>query len=486
MILCWAEDMTEYSKVKLLQRIVVFLLITVILIFSSGSCGNNSPAETTEQTSAAETAETTAVKVSSETEAAPIIARDMASIINISAEDLAVKTPVSDENNYVERCDKPNITVYKFIKDNMVFFGGTTANDSVVKVTGGTEDMVFHPEMGADGRDGNFWGAVYINSGVSTLDITASAEGKDDSDPITMIVRPQSGITLFQDHGVCGVIVGDRFQGHFEGAIADYVGSNLLNDKQSSAVEKAMGKRVEAASKNGAKIVYLLIPNPMNLYPETVPAEYVRYSGNDSLTKQFTEIAEKCGADVIDLTDCFIEHRYDEFKLFHKTDSHWTQYGSYWGYKAFCEYLMKEFPDAAPRDVSQFRFYSQNMVSGDMSTHLEIDNNTLYENATLCELLFESPYEPNFLFPGKVEVDPSEFRDSHTVKNRDSTRKLPNLVFYRDSFASCSECMFNDTGADIYWADMWDYSLNTDHIKQVDADYVVYLITERNIVNVMY
>ena len=29
-----------------------------------------------------------------------------------------------------------------------------------------------------------------------------------------------------------------------------------------------MGKRVEAASKNGAKIVYLLIPNPMNLIPK--------------------------------------------------------------------------------------------------------------------------------------------------------------------------------------------------------------------------
>ena len=114
----------------------------------------------------------------------------MASIINISAEDLAVKTPVADENDDAERCDKPKITVYKFIKDNMVF-GGTTANDSVVKVTGGTEDMVFHPEMGAEGRDGNFWGAVYINSGVSTLNITASADSKADSEPITMIIRPE-------------------------------------------------------------------------------------------------------------------------------------------------------------------------------------------------------------------------------------------------------------------------------------------------------
>jgi hypothetical protein len=111
LILCWAEDMTEYSKIKLLQRIVVFLLITVILIMSSGSCGNDSPTETTEQTSAAETAETTPETVGSETEAAPIIARDMASIINISAEDLAVKTPVADENDDAERCDKPNITV---------------------------------------------------------------------------------------------------------------------------------------------------------------------------------------------------------------------------------------------------------------------------------------------------------------------------------------------------------------------------------------
>lgn len=480
--------MRAYFSKKMQRRFVAFLLVSVVVTILT-SCGNDytvKTVETTEHILSVEAADTTVETEVTETESAPIIARDMASIINISAEDLAVKTPAVVDIDNTERCDKPKITIYKFIKDNMVFFGGTTANDSVIKVTGGAEDMVFHPEKGAEGRDGNFWGAVYINSGISTLNITASVEGKAESEPITMIVRPQSGITLLQDHGVCGVIVGDKFQGHFEGAVADYIGSNLLNDKQSKAVKRAMEKRVEAAAKNGAKIVYLLVPNPMNLYPETVPAEYVRYSGEDSLTKQFTEIAENCGADVIDLTDCFIEHRYDEFKLFHKTDSHWTQYGSYWGYKAFCDYLMEDFPDAAPRDISQFRFYHQNMISGDMSTHLEIDNNTLFENATLCELLFDSPYNPDFLFPGKVEVDSSEFRDAHTVKNQDSSRKLPNLVFYRDSFASCSECMFNDTGANIYWANMWDYSFNTDYIKRVDADYVVYLITERNICNVMY
>ncbi|MBO5899030.1 MAG: pyridoxal-phosphate dependent enzyme, partial [Clostridia bacterium] len=34
------------------------------------------------------------------------------------------------------------------------------------------------------------------------------------------------------------------------------------------------------------------------------------------------------GATVIELTEVFEEHRDDEFKLFHKMDSHWTDYGA--------------------------------------------------------------------------------------------------------------------------------------------------------------
>lgn len=453
----------------------------VVLISACGKTVDKSVNDDASDTWITSLAETTAA----ESEASPIRLIDMRSIVNVDLSALTVSAPEADPD-ISGKADKPNITAYRFIKNDLVFFCGSCPCDASIHVTGGREEMYFHPEQTDGTADGYFWAAVYIDGGASQLVITCERPGMEPSDPITMTVKPTHGVTLFEDNGVCGVICGDTLQGHFAGAISDYIGDNLLGEKQYEGVRKATQKKVDAAAEHGAKIVYLLIPNPMNIYPETVPKEYVRSTAETSLTKQFTEIAESCGADVIDLTDLFMEHKNDEYKLFFKTDSHWTQYGAYWGYKAFCEYLSSEWPDAAPRDISQFRFYHKDMICGDMAIHNGIDQACIHEYATLCELLFESPYAPNFLYPGQVRVDPSELQSEHKVHNKDMSRKLPNIVFHRDSFASCSECMFNDAGRDIKWADMWNYDFDTRYIDEIDADYVVYLITERNIVNIMY
>ena len=86
------------------------------------------------------------------------------------------------------------------------------------------------------------------------------------------------------------------------------------------------------------------------------------------------------------------------------------------------------------------------MISGDMSTHLEIDNNTLFENATLCELL--SIRRITRFCSLQVEVDHPNSRCAYVkIKIPVETANLVFIVI----LASCSECMFNDTGANIYW-----------------------------------
>lgn len=459
------------------------VILALLLLSAAVSCG--SAKDGTAEGTAAETAdETAASDTAAETEAPAVRLIDMKSVVNVDIGSLSAPKAADAPGDAAE---KPKITEYKFIKDDLVFFCGSCPPDAVIHVTGGRDEMYFHPEKTDGISDGYFWAAVYIGEGTSLLSVTCEREGMAPSAPITFTVRPERGITLLEDHGVCGVICGDTLQGHFAGAISDYIGDNILGEKQYEGVTKAAKKRADAAAEKGAKIVYLLVPNPMNIYPETVPEEYVRSAADTSLTRQFTEIAEACGSDVIDLTDIFLEHRDDEYKLYFKTDSHWTQYGAYLGYRAFSDYLAENgWPDAAPRDMSEFRFYHKDMISGDMATHLEIPNEAIHEYATLCELLFDSPYEPNFLYPGKVEVDPSEFKDEHAVHNSDGTRELPNIVFHRDSFASCSECMFNDCGREIKWVEMWEYGFDKSYIDEIDADFVVYLITERNIVNIMY
>lgn len=448
---------------KALKSIASLILCALLLASCSSSKENVPEVDSGTQ----ETAETESIA-------------DMESKVNIDKELLAAnKSKPDDTEVSAGQSERPTITVSKMIDDNLVFFAGKVSPDAVVKITGGVEDMTFTPD------DDNYWAAVYIPDETTVLTVTAVEAGKEPSEPITITAKPEPGLTLFEDHGVCGVVVGDKFQGHFQGAIDDYIGANLLTDKQKSGVTSAMEKRVAQCEAKGAKLVYLLIPNPMNIYPETVPSEYERYT-DDSLTKQFSEIAISCGADVVDLTDVFLEHRDDEFKLFNKMDSHWTEYGAYYAYLSMCDYFSGDFPDTVPRDESLFNFYEEDLYAGDMATHLEIDNKTMHEMTTVCDLLFDAPYDPDFFMPGKMEVEHSVTSGGHKVDNTDETRDLPNVVIYRDSFSSAIEAMMTDTTDVSYWNDMWNYNFDASLIDRYDADYVIYLIAERNIKNVMY
>lgn len=380
-----------------------------------------------------------------------------------------------------DKSAQPVITVTKQITNTKFFVCGKVSKNAVVHIRGGVTDITFYPD------DDNFWGAVDIpQSGTSIIKITAEEKGRAESQPLTYAVQARDDISIFENHGVCGVVVGNYFQGHFQGAIDDYIGANLLTDAQRGGVKKAAERNVANCEKNGAKLVYILIPNPMNIYPETVPSEYVCYT-DDSLTAQFSEIVKEAGADVIDLTETFLAHRDDEFKLFNKIDSHWTEYGAYYAYLALTDYLVSDgWSDAAARDSSLFNFYEEDRIAGDMCTHLEIPNESLHEMTTVCDLLFDSPYDPDFFMPGKNEVEHSVTSDAHRIVNKDKSRDLPRAMIYRDSFSSAIEAMANDTFSVTNWRDMWSYQLEPNVIKSTQTDYVIYLIAERNIKNLMY
>ncbi|MFA6947631.1 MAG: hypothetical protein WCQ72_01480 [Eubacteriales bacterium] len=459
-------------------RFITLPLLCALLTLCA-SCTDRGAAETA-VTAGAVTSQTAAE--SEITSGSIQSAADMQSWSDFTPEQLdMLKNGASPHTAVKGISEQPKITMYKQITNTKFFVCGKVSPYAAVHIRGGVTDMTFYPD------DDNFWGAVDIPAkGTSVITVTAEESGRAESVPLTYSVQARDDVYIFENHGVCGVVVGNNFQGHFQGAIDDYTGANLLSDTQREGVKKAAERNVSACEKNGAKLLYILIPNPMTIYPETVPSEYVRYT-DDSLTSQFSEIVKQAGADVIDLTETFLAHRDDDFKLFNKMDSHWTEYGAYYAYLALTDYLVSDgWEDAEPRDESLFRFYKEDRIAGDMCTHLEIPNKSLHEMTTVCDLLFESPYDPDFFMPGKNEVEHSVTSGAHRIVNADKSRTLPRAMIYRDSFSSAVEAMANDTFSVTNWRDMWSYQLEPAKIKATSSDYVIYLIAERNIKNIMY
>lgn len=403
------------------------------------------------------------------------------SIINVDIDTL-YSPVINNDDSGLEKTDMPVLTVIKHTANTQIFVGGKCNENAVVHIKGGLSDMTYRPD------DDNFMGVTSISSsGVTILTVTAQESGKAESLPITITVRARSDVNIFERQGIYGVIVGNDYQGHFLDALDDYIGANLFTDNQKEFVRKNIQTKVDYLKSNGlnAELIYLLIPNPMNIYPETVPTEYTRYT-EDSRTKQFAKIAEDAGAKVIDLTDVFLEHRYDEYKLFHKTDSHWSHYGAYFGYRELFNYISKKWSDAAPRAASEFEFYHKIVDAGDMAVHNDIDMPLLKEKATFVKFNWKIKYNPEIYINDHSNLLTHDLlTHAHPITQDTTNKQMPKAIILRDSFGTPVYSMLTDGFGEAYWQDMWNYSFDTNLINNYKPDYYIYVITERNIKNIM-
>lgn len=375
------------------------------------------------------------------------------------------------------------MTITSHSAPDRVVLGGTCTPGAKIVVTGTPKDHTF-------GTDDGFWfcEVEIFTEGETELSVSQLVEDRI-SDPFTVTVAYDPDVD-FSSHTVYAVVVGDNMQGFFVQLIDDWTGKNVLSAAGKTKIKNAVSEKVSFLNSNadGAKLVYLIVPDQMFVYPETVPERYVRTDKPETRKEQFADAAREAGAIVLDLYDVMTAHRDDTYKIYHKTDSHWTDYGAYLGYAALMETIAADFPDAAPLPIEgNFRFYKQVVTAGDMMTHLEIPNRLLSENCTFVEWLNDLPNNPPLYMDGKNELDFTPVRDGQKIVNPNAEGKtLPRAMIIRDSFSTNLFGYVNQSFAEISWRPMWDYSFSKVEISRFDPDYVIYIVGEKTLGNILY
>jgi hypothetical protein len=223
----------------------------------------------------------------------------------------------------------------------------------------------------------------------------------------------------------------------------------------------------------------------MHVYPELVP-DRIPLNTGITRTEQFGTAAAQAGAVVIDLYDLFTEHKNDEYKIYHKTDTHWTQYGAYLGYCELMKYITPSWPDAVPRSRDEVEFYKKEVLLGDMAPQIDIGTDTpLRENATFMRLLFDTEFDIEIFSPGTNCLNHDLISSARITRNNRAGKSLPRAYILRDSFGSPIYSLVSDAFESADWRDMWNYEFNKKDISAFDPDYLIYIITERNIGSVI-
>lgn len=384
--------------------------------------------------------------------------------------------------------EKPVVQTYVYTESDVFVVLGKCEQNATIKVTDGNSVITTKSDHGY------FSARVKNNSSTVDIKITASVPGKGES-PATDYRVTRKAPNTSKGSNYWGMIPGDDYQFHMRdyNYLDDYLRTNSFSENNLSRIKTNINAKVANVRKYNpnAQIIYVVVPSGAAIYPETMP-EYYTPRNNPSRLEQLYGVIEDSDAVLIDLKKVFTEHKNDDLKLYWKTDTHWTDYGAFVAYTEMFNYIKQTFPDAAPRKMSEFDFVEDYYEWGDVAENLGLRSSPLQiidfkEYNALRVPKFDMPSSissiKRYVSDRRLTYNPATVQDAKLINTNRSN--LPNLLVMCDSYVGQMYDILAERGNSTQYAGMWNFGISTRHLESLKPDFVIFLLVERNLGNIV-
>ena len=444
---------------KRITVIIVFVLLTALL----SGCFVTSPSQTTADNTEKPTASVTgAPSHTSAGETAESIAAE-------TDTERTTDAPSAEKTAAVEVKDSV------LLSPTSLMIYGKCEKDCVIRVKNG--DSAF--EIRSDGD--NFCFAVTVKTDEETeISVTATAEGKSESDAVKYTVQ---GDASAEDKGLT-VTYGSRV---IEKKILPYLyGTNTFSDYDLKTMKELVEYRVNKAREASGKdteIIIVIAPTPLSVYDEELTDGMRSHIENRSARmKQTKEVLSQIGGvTFLDLTDILIANK-SEGKLYYKLDSHWTELGAYFGYKAIMDHISEKFPSAAPHPLSDYKIKYITIDDTDMNVYSGVGTGQMYEDApyTRARFVEQTPYGKSKTETARIWDYVNEFfRSTSVTHTKDGSQ--PSAVLIMDSFGLNAVAYLAESFSAFGVQPVWSYNTDYDLVAELKADYIIEILEERDL-----
>jgi hypothetical protein len=352
---------------------------------------------------------------------------------------------------------------------------GKCEEDAIITATTEKQNVISPADKG--------FFSVRLEKESTTTRVTLEAKGKI----IEKYIYDAKPKYITPSDAMWPIVGGNNYNFFFEKMMPDFMQTNTLSDNQLTSLTNKIKNRVEAlkTASPGTEIIYMIVPSKASIYPELVPEQYPKGTGKSRL-EQVNEALQAGGATVINLLDVFNQHKNDEYKLYWKTDSHWTDYGAFVAYTELFNYISKKYSDAVPRKLSDFEFKADYYQGGDMIYYMGMDQKKLSEycwyrtpkfdmNSTIASV--ERYRSPNYLMYSDGITPEMSFVTGN--------KKLPDLYVMRDSYSAQIFDILADRGNTTVYKPMWGFTYDISDIMSTQPDYIIYIAAEWNIPSII-
>lgn len=323
--------------------------------------------------------------------------------------------------------------------------------------------------------DGVYFAVPVTYERTVSVSVCAQAEGKEKSGEVSVLVKYDK---TAEDKGVA-VTLGSRVIE--KKVLPDLYGTNGFDPSETEAIKKAALYRLKQTEKTAGKpvrLVYIIVPNPMTVYPEEMTdgmkAETVERSVR--LKQAVKALGEVDGVTVIDLTDALTAEK-DKGKLYYKLDSHWTELGAYYGYAEVMRTLGMPY-----HPLDDFTVEYVDIDDTDMNVYSGVGTGEMYESAPFLTANFElrTPYGKNKAKTARIWDFGNEFFIGKTSESSAGTG-MPSALFLFDSYGFNIIPFLAEHWSTFVTQPVWKYSVDYSAVKRIKPDYVIELIAERDL-----
>jgi len=204
--------------------------------------------------------------------------------------------------------------------------------------------------------------------------------------------------------------------------IEDCRGVTRFDSQQLALWTKAAVLKRDWLKQQGIRYLLVIPPNKSSIHPEFLPEGYGRVRKESGLDDYLSYLRRHTDLEVVDLRPPLLAAK-GERSLFHRTDTHWNDYGAFLGYREMMRPLAAWFPAVRPFELEDFSVALKKGPAGDLAGMI---------GGT------EFLSDENYLFTPRVPFTAKKVETNNTIRDPFTMQKegagLPRAVIFRDSF----------------------------------------------------
>lgn len=207
---------------------------------------------------------------------------------------------------------------------------------------------------------------------------------------------------------------------------------------------KILSEKHQWLKSRGIAYLFVFTPNKNLMYPEFLPQHVKPASRVSRLDQLLAHLQSTIDVPFVDLRPV-LKDAANNMRTYHRTDTHWNDYGGYIGYRAIMAAIKPELPDIRPLELSPRDFVTVDARGGDLAQMLDMQS-TLREQRIQTRLPVERCARNPKLGPNAS--DEARFENSFATYCDSAPYRV---LMFRDSFSFAMMPYLSETFGYIYY-----------------------------------